>query len=59
VTRIPIRGVRKHTAAAMIASAFTAPHVTVFHTIDVTRALELASRVTESAGTKVSFLAIV
>ena len=59
VTRIPIRGVRKHTAAAMIASAFTAPHVTVFHTIDVTRAFELAARVTESAGTKVSFLAIV
>ncbi|HXW47259.1 MAG TPA: biotin/lipoyl-containing protein, partial [Streptosporangiaceae bacterium] len=26
--RIPIRGVRKHTAAAMAASAFTAPHVT-------------------------------
>jgi 2-oxoisovalerate dehydrogenase E2 component (dihydrolipoyl transacylase) len=28
--RIPIRGVRKHTAAAMSASAFTAPHVTEF-----------------------------
>ncbi|MGH3374261.1 MAG: dihydrolipoamide acetyltransferase family protein [Actinoallomurus sp.] len=26
--RIPIRGVRKHTAAAMVQSAFTAPHVT-------------------------------
>src|SRR3954469_18715320 len=25
--RIPIKGVRKHTAAAMVASAFTAPHV--------------------------------
>jgi len=59
VTRIPIRGVRKHTAAAMIASAFTAPHVTVFHTIDVTPAFELASRVTAGGGTKVSFLAIV
>jgi 2-oxoisovalerate dehydrogenase E2 component (dihydrolipoyl transacylase) len=59
VTRIPIRGVRKHTAAAMIASAFTAPHVTVFHTIDVTRAFELAALVTASTGTKVSFLAIV
>jgi len=58
VTRIPIRGVRKHTAAAMVASAFTAPHVTVFHTIDVTRAFELATWVTESGGTKVSFLAI-
>src|SRR5262249_35691807 len=26
--RIPVKGVRKHTAAAMVASAFTAPHVT-------------------------------
>ncbi|WGX96747.1 dihydrolipoamide acetyltransferase family protein [Nocardioides sp. L-11A] len=40
-TRIPIKGVRKHTAAAMVASAFTAPHVTEFVTLDVTRTLEL------------------
>jgi 2-oxoisovalerate dehydrogenase E2 component (dihydrolipoyl transacylase) len=64
VTRIPIRGVRKHTAAAMIASAFTAPHVTVFHTIDVTRAFELSTRLTAarpvgSTEPKISFLAIV
>jgi pyruvate dehydrogenase E2 component (dihydrolipoamide acetyltransferase) len=59
VTRIPIRGVRKHTAAAMVASAFTAPHVTVFHTIDVTAALELAHRVTSASGTKVGLLAVV
>lgn len=59
VTRIPIRGVRKHTAAAMVASAFTAPHVTVFHTIDVTAALELAHRVTAASGTKVGLLAVV
>ena len=39
--RIPIRGVRKHTAAAMVESAFTAPHVTVFHTVDVTATTEL------------------
>ena len=42
-TRIPIRGVRKHTAAAMVESAFTAPHVTVFHTVDVTATMELLS----------------
>jgi 2-oxoisovalerate dehydrogenase E2 component (dihydrolipoyl transacylase) len=59
VTRIPIRGVRKHTAAAMVASAFTAPHVTVFHTIDVTPAFELAARLTESTGTKINLLALV
>jgi pyruvate dehydrogenase E2 component (dihydrolipoamide acetyltransferase) len=40
-TRIPIKGVRKATAAAMIGSAFTAPHVTEFVTIDVTRTMKL------------------
>ena len=40
-TRIPIKGVRKHTAAAMVASAFSAPHVTEFVTVDVTKTLEL------------------
>ncbi|MGZ8804686.1 MAG: dihydrolipoamide acetyltransferase family protein, partial [Microbacterium sp.] len=41
VTRIPIRGVRKHTADAMVRSAFTAPHVTTFLTVDVTATSEL------------------
>lgn len=40
-TRTPIRGVRKHTAAAMVQSAFTAPHVTCFHTVDVTATMDL------------------
>ncbi|MGW9628848.1 dihydrolipoamide acetyltransferase family protein [Microbacterium sp. NPDC055521] len=40
-TRIPIKGVRKHTAQAMVHSAFTAPHVTTFHTVDVTATMEL------------------
>jgi 2-oxoisovalerate dehydrogenase E2 component (dihydrolipoyl transacylase) len=40
-TRTPIKGVRKHTAAAMVASAFTAPHVTEFLTIDVTPTMDL------------------
>lgn len=40
-TRTPIRGVRKHTAEAMIRSAFTAPHVTTFLTVDVTPTTEL------------------
>jgi pyruvate dehydrogenase E2 component (dihydrolipoamide acetyltransferase) len=44
-TRIAIRGVRKHTAAAMVASAFTAPHVTEFITVDVTATMELRDRV--------------
>jgi 2-oxoisovalerate dehydrogenase E2 component (dihydrolipoyl transacylase) len=41
VTRTPIRGVRKHTAEAMVRSAFTAPHVTTFLTVDVTATSEL------------------
>ncbi|MFI9170678.1 dihydrolipoamide acetyltransferase family protein [Streptomyces lincolnensis] len=40
-TRILVRGVRKATAAAMVGSAFTAPHVTEFVTVDVTRTMKL------------------
>ncbi|MFF4060371.1 dihydrolipoamide acetyltransferase family protein [Streptomyces sp. NPDC001668] len=40
-TRIPVKGVRKATAQAMVGSAFTAPHVTEFVTVDVTRTLKL------------------
>lgn len=43
-TRTPIKGVRKATAAAMTASAFTAPHVTEFLTVDVTRTMDLLAR---------------
>ena len=42
--RIPIRGVRKHTAAAMVASAFTAPHVTEFLQIDITETMAATAR---------------
>ncbi|WP_194395551.1 dihydrolipoamide acetyltransferase family protein [Microbacterium atlanticum] len=40
-TRTPIRGVRRLTADAMVRSAFTAPHVTTFLTVDVTATSEL------------------
>ncbi|MEU7054620.1 dihydrolipoamide acetyltransferase family protein [Streptomyces sp. NPDC046197] len=40
-TRVPVKGVRKATAQAMIGSAFTAPHVTEFVTVDVTRTMRL------------------
>lgn len=43
--RIPVRGVRKHTAAAMVQSAFTAPHVTEFVAVDITRTLELKEEI--------------
>src|SRR5215470_6798883 len=45
--RIPIRGVRKHTAAAVTASAFTAPHVTEFLQIDVTETMSAVRRLRE------------
>jgi 2-oxoisovalerate dehydrogenase E2 component (dihydrolipoyl transacylase) len=38
--RIPVKGVRKLTAEHMVASAFTAPHVTEFLTVDVTRSVK-------------------
>jgi 2-oxoisovalerate dehydrogenase E2 component (dihydrolipoyl transacylase) len=43
-TRVPVKSVRKRTAEAMVASAFTAPHVTVFHTVDVTRTMKLVEK---------------
>ncbi len=42
--RVPVRGVRKATAAAMVASAFSAPHVTEFLTVDLTATMELRER---------------
>jgi pyruvate dehydrogenase E2 component (dihydrolipoamide acetyltransferase) len=47
-TRTPIKGVRKLTAAAMVSSAFTAPHATEFLTIDVTPTMELLARLKSS-----------
>jgi pyruvate dehydrogenase E2 component (dihydrolipoamide acetyltransferase) len=61
-TRTPIKGVRKFTAAAMVASAFTAPHVTEFLTIDVTATMELLARLKASpafAGYKLTPLTLV
>ncbi|MFF0017482.1 dihydrolipoamide acetyltransferase family protein [Streptomyces sp. NPDC005374] len=43
-TRVPVTGVRRATARAMVASAFTAPHVTEFVTVDVTRTMKLVRR---------------
>ncbi|TDD08724.1 2-oxo acid dehydrogenase subunit E2 [Nonomuraea deserti] len=60
--RIPIKGVRKMTAQAMVASAFTAPHVTEFLQVDVTRTMEAVRRLRdlpEFAEVKVSPLLLV
>ena len=60
--RIPVRGVRKHMAAAMVSSAFTAPHVTEFLQVDVTETMAALPRVRELpefAGLRVSPLLFV
>jgi 2-oxoisovalerate dehydrogenase E2 component (dihydrolipoyl transacylase) len=60
--RIPVKGVRKLTAQAMVESAFTAPHVTEFVTVDVTPTMELVQRLKaapEMAGLKVTPLLLV
>jgi 2-oxoisovalerate dehydrogenase E2 component (dihydrolipoyl transacylase) len=59
--REPIKGVRKMMGQAMVASAFTAPHVTEWVTLDVTRTTEFVERLRarrEFAGVKVSPLLI-
>ena len=59
--RIPVKGVRKAIAAAMVSSAFTAPHVSLFVDIDATRTMEFVKRLknsTDFAGVKVSPLLI-
>jgi pyruvate dehydrogenase E2 component (dihydrolipoamide acetyltransferase) len=42
--RVPVKGVRKMTAQAMVESAYSAPHVTEFLTVDVTPMMELRAR---------------
>ena len=59
--RIPVKGVRKAIATAMVKSAFTAPHVSVFVDIDATRTMEFVKRLknsTDFAGVRVSPLLI-
>ncbi|MCU1442391.1 MAG: 2-oxo acid dehydrogenase subunit [Cryobacterium sp.] len=59
--RIPVKGVRKAIAQAMVKSAFTAPHVSLFVDVDATRTMEFVKRLkssTDFAGVKVSPLLI-
>ncbi len=61
-TRVPIKGVRKATAQAMVGSAFTAPHVTEFVTVDVTRTLRLVEELKadkDMAGLRVNPLLLI
>jgi pyruvate dehydrogenase E2 component (dihydrolipoamide acetyltransferase) len=61
-TRTPIKSVRKLTAAAMVQSAFTAPHVTEFLTVDVTPTVELLESLKANkafAGARIGILSVV
>ncbi|GAA5035909.1 dihydrolipoamide acetyltransferase family protein [Microbacterium fluvii] len=58
---IPVRGVRKATSSAMVRSAYTAPHVSVWTDVDATRTMELVKRLKASpdfADVKISPLLI-
>jgi pyruvate dehydrogenase E2 component (dihydrolipoamide acetyltransferase) len=60
-TRIPVKGVRKAIATAMVKSAFQAPHVSIFVDVDATRTMEYVKRLkasTDFAGVKVTPLLI-
>jgi pyruvate dehydrogenase E2 component (dihydrolipoamide acetyltransferase) len=59
--RIPVKGVRRMTAQAMVQSAFTAPHVTEFVTVDATRTMDFVEQLKKHpgmAGIKVSPLLV-
>jgi 2-oxoisovalerate dehydrogenase E2 component (dihydrolipoyl transacylase) len=59
---VPVKGVRKAIATAMVQSAFAAPHVSVFVDVDATRTMEFVQRLKNSAdfvGIRVSPLLIV
>ncbi len=43
-TRVPVKGVRKMTAQAMVSSAFSAPHVTEWMAVDATRTMRMVER---------------
>ena len=59
--RIPVKGMRKAIATAMVKSAYTAPHVSIFVDVDATRTMEYVKRLRASvdfAGIKVTPLLI-
>lgn len=60
-SRSAVRGVQKAMAEAMVASAFTAPHVTEFVTVDVSASMQLLEKIRtepEFAGIRLSPLTL-
>lgn len=61
-TRVRVHGLRKETAKAVVASAFTAPHVTEFLSVDVTNTMELLASLRgapQFAGVKLTITTLV
>lgn len=57
--RVPLKGVRKVIANAMVKSVYTAPHVTIMDEVDVSKLVELrqqAKPLMEKKGIKVTYL---
>lgn len=57
--RVPLKGMRKAIAKAMVKSAYTAPHVTIFDEVDVTALVELRKQgkpLAEQKGLKLTYL---
>lgn len=57
--RVPLKGIRKAIAKAMVKSAYTAPHVTIFDEVDVTGLVNLRKEgkpLAEAKGIKLTYL---
>lgn len=57
--RVPLKGIRKAIAKAMVKSKYTAPHVTVFDEVDVTELVAMrkeAKPLAEERGLKLTYL---
>lgn len=57
--RIPVRGVQRMMAEAMVASAFTAPHVTEWVDVDMSRALEVVERMKSTGSERITPFVVV
>jgi len=57
--RVPLKGIRKAIANAMVKSVYTAPHVTLMDEVDVTKLVELRAKakpLAEKKGVKLTYL---
>lgn len=60
--RVPLKGMRKAIAKAMVKSAYTAPHVTIFDEVDVTALVNMrkeAKPLAEERGVKLTYLPMI